>query len=470
MRKKKTWDEQLVQCIELREKDEMFEKQIVQLNFDNASDVQKSLIKKEEYIKKECGNDPKERITYNHTKPSKVKPLITMAVNILLILISVILFIAGISSSRKCEILMDLKNNPGQGYERWVDTWGDFSSFDELSETWYLVENEWKEQGVSVSWEEVLEIKNTYFSYGTIYSDNLLSKLTFEMSNKYSDKAGGCYGWGIGVLIVAALAFFFVYRRVRSNYKKFLSEYKEECAQNAQLIQKHTEWEKKVKVHEKKYVEMKNEYDKEIEEMNARKEARKKKKAEIRAEQEKLNAQIFEAEEEIWKKIREANERIPETKKYGNDLGDLPDSISDFYKSIRLSLKDGDFVEALLAYYEDWHVRDFEEEKERRLKEEEHRRKREEREEERRRRIEEEQYRMEKERNRLEKERNQIERERIRAYERQEEENRLQREKLAKKEAELAQARAHCASCAIYETCRSSAKNKMTLCFSYKRK
>ena len=470
MKTKKTWDEQLVQCIQLREKDETFEKQIAQLNFDNACEFQQPLIKKEEYIKKECGSDPKENIRYNYTKPSKVQPLLTIVLNTLLAVLGIILCIMGIDSSKKSGILLDLKNNPGQGYGQWVDTWDDFSSFDELSETWYLVENDWKQQGISVSWEDVMGIKNTYFSYGTIYSDNLLSKLTFEMSNKYSDKAASYYGWGIGVLIIAAITFFTVYRRLQSDYKVMLSKYEEECRQNNQFARAHTEWQKKVSSHEKKYVQMKNEYDKAIEEMNARKEERKREAAEIRVKQEELNEQIFVAEEGIWEKLREANERIPETKKYGNDLSDLPNNLSDFYKSIRLYLKGENFVEALLAYYIDWHNRDLEKEEERRWEEEERRRNREEREKERLREREEEQYRIEKERNRLEKERNEIERARIRAYERQEEENRLQREKLAKKEAELAKAMAHCASCALYNTCRSSAKNKQTLCFSYKRK
>ena len=474
MKNTKTWDEQLAQCIQLREKDEMFEQNISQLQFDNACEYQQPLIKKEDYIQKKCGYDPKERIRHDYTQPSKIKPLITMAVSIVLAVLGVFLFILGISNSKKSGTLMDLKNNPGQGYEQWVDTWNDFSTFDELSETWYLVENDWKEQGVTVSWEDVLEIKNTYFSYGTIYSDNLLSKLTFEMSNQYSDKAGSCYGWGIGVLIVAAVAFFFVHRGVNSDYKMMLSKYTEECARNAQLANEHTEWEKKVKIHEKKYVEMKKEYNEETKAMNARKEERERQAAEIRAEQEKLNEQIFEAEEGIWEKLREADERVPETKKYGNDLGDLPRTTSDFFKSIRLYLKGEDFVGALLAYYNDWHERDLEAEEERRLEEEERRR---EREEERRREREEERYRMEKERNRLETERNRldaernrIERERTLAYEREQKENRRQQEQLAKKEAEYAAARAQCAQCASFAHCISGKKNKNPYCMNCKRR
>lgn len=441
---------------------------------DLEEEIAQPLISKEKHLKDTCGGDPAMRQTNYHSYPKKerIKSLVWLFGAILAGILAVVFLIAGISNSKKANIFNELKHAPGQGYQQWTRTWEDYSKFEDLSETWYLVEEDWKKAGVSVSWAEVLEIKNAYFSYGTIYSDTLLSKICFEMSGKHTNGAGTCYSFMVGLGIVTVVALFIFFKVANPIYSFALQEYKEELKRNAELQQKHTEWTRNIRIQEQKYLQMQKAHEKKKAELLTKKEEYEKSKEKCAEKLEELRQERLEAEEPLRQKLYKADEKIPDNKKpEGLGVGFYsPPFSADFWKEIRLYLQDGDFKQALLKYYEKEIVLHAEREAEKMREEELRAERRREKMAELQMEEERERSRLEKERNRLEKERNQIERERIRAYERQEEANRLQQEKLAKKEAELAQARAHCASCALYHTCRSSAKNKQTLCFGYKTK
>ena len=190
-------------------------------------------------------------------------------------------------------------------------------------------------------------------------------------------------------------------------------------------------------------------------------------------------------EKEMILKIKEADDKIPESQKYDfnifceplfdeeNDMTieEIEEkygmSYSEYLLETRLNvyihelianlilyLKGDDIITALLKYYKKLHDDE-----------------------------------VEREQIRIEREKNELERERIIAYERQEAENRMQQEKferereenqrqmeyerrqqekqaekdrqaLAKQEADWAAARIRCAQCSLYNTCCSMSKNK----------
>ena len=435
-----SYNEKFEHYIQLRKKNQELQNHIEMLQDEIESDEQQPLIQKEKYLSQQCGSDPLDSVRHEYSKPSRLKSVVALIGSILLVAIAVILIFVGISNSKQANKLMDLKTNPGEGYKQWVETWEDASSFGDLEDTWYLVEEDWKSQGVSVSWSDVIDIKNKFFSSGTVYSDNLLSKLTFEMSSKYSDKAGSCYGWGIGLVIAAAIVYFVLFRNANNIYQAENNAYLKEQEENAKFAKKHDEWIKKVASAKKTYANMQKAHQEEANAIVERNNNRKKKIDSLSKEIESLNRETIE--EEIFEILDNANSQVPDNKKYGLDIfsGRLD---TYFFTRIYFHLKKNNLVDALTVYYKEFHEQVIMERENERI-EEEHRR------------VEEE-----------ERERNRLERQRIQAYEKEQEANRRHQEELAKKEADWAAARIRCGRCNKLEHCFRENKFKNPYCFFF---
>ena len=297
------------------------------------------------------------------------------------------------------------------------------------------------------------------------------------------------------------------FRSKKIHYNYDLRKYKEEQFANSKLKKEHETWLKKVEETKKQYELEKKEFiDTQLDTYKKYQRALAKHHKEIGPFCDKCEEQtsplITERDaldREIIRIIKSADDKIPDSKKFGLDLfiekdfdaddyftfededeeaNDLFDSLtvdyySDLLPSLILCLKGSDMVSALLRYYEEEHEEKLEQD---RYIMEQFRFAEAQAEERERNRIERERiesFEREQEKNRrqqaeVERERNRVERERIEAFEREQKENRRHQEKLAAEESKCAAARIRCAKCTSYSYCLSMSKNKNPNCPSYR--
>ena len=252
-------------------------------------------------------------------------------------------------------IFSDLKKNPGEGYEQWVSGWSDVESFEDLSETWYLVQEDWRLKGVEVTWEDVLETKKKHFKYvTTIHSDSLLERLCNDQREKYDSSNGFVFGVVLDIVALICLIVFIVALKYRI---ESLREYKAEKQANAEIDRKHSIWTQQVERVKMTWQRLLEEHNKAIEEERA---LFKKKAVQVKKKLKKLEEDYDSVEEKtkvidgiILGIILKKSQYIPNSRKVGEFDYEEPPYTAEALKELLCYMATDDIGEALNLYYED---------------------------------------------------------------------------------------------------------------------
>lgn len=103
-------------------------------------------------------------------------------------IIAVALLIGTVRGYSLRNAVEDIRSNHGTAYDTWINSFGNFESFDQLEAGWKAVEEDWGERGVDADWNFVITAKNkAYPNGGTIYSDSIDRSIMKELKELSDD-------------------------------------------------------------------------------------------------------------------------------------------------------------------------------------------------------------------------------------------------------------------------------------------
>ena len=209
---------------------------------------------------------PVEKELFFVTKPNKKSVVIAACLMASFLVIAIILAVGAVSCYSRVGKISDIIDNPGEKYEAWLESFSNYSYFNELEDGWAEVEADWKSRGVDVDWKYVLTVQQKRIQ-GAVSSDNydkqLMKSLEEDVDDCFTEAAPMTF-FAI-VLIIPTIVFAV---KLKNRCKKLREETKrfvETTAKNAPLI-KYNEEElpKLIKEWEEKLPEMQVEYERYI--------------------------------------------------------------------------------------------------------------------------------------------------------------------------------------------------------------
>lgn len=119
--------------------------------------------------------------TGHYERPIKISFVIT-AVSLLLAIVFVVLIISHNKKRDDIFSIVAWDGDPGEKYINWLEALPSYKTFEELEESWIVVQKDWKSRGLDISWEYV---KKIYESSSTVAHFD--SKLRDSIRNDIND-------------------------------------------------------------------------------------------------------------------------------------------------------------------------------------------------------------------------------------------------------------------------------------------
>lgn len=297
--KKIDWEKELDTCLHLLEAKEDAEYALTTCEDTLEKEITLDYASEQDYVNAKCGSNPLKNQSYSVSKPEKGKFLFSLVAMLVFFAACIGTLIASFVCSANQSTFTEMRKTPDTAYEQWADGWDSVSSFNELEDTWYIVQNEWGKRGLTVTWNDVLASKQALTRYSsTIYSGELYKQLCADMANKMSEQEGTMQFLAIFSLI-PAVVFAIITKKRGVVLRCDTAEYNEQEKRNRELELEYNQWKKDVEKAKTEYVRLRKKVAEQQEELAEEKQAAKKRIKELQVTINKLTEQCNKASEKV---------------------------------------------------------------------------------------------------------------------------------------------------------------------------
>lgn len=175
--------------------------------------------------------EPKKKTVLESIEPSNNNKRINFVS--LILMLGIILFIGLlIFTIWRIRYISEFFKNPGTAWQNWLDTsWNNVEDIYDIENGWNLVEADWENKGVFVSWEFVKKIIDSNNTRFIIYSNDLLKWIEEKYSHKYEIFIYvSCFA--IPTLIYFLIKLLIIKKKRNENYKTKYEKYVEVKTKN----------------------------------------------------------------------------------------------------------------------------------------------------------------------------------------------------------------------------------------------
>ena len=337
--KKVDWEKVFDTCLRVFEEKEDAEYLLTKCEDTLKEEIAMEYATQEDYVNRKCGLSPLEYQSHSVSKPAKGKFIFSLVAALVFFAVCIGSFVASLVCTANGSTFKEMRKELDAAYQQWAGGWGSASSFAELEDTWYIVQDAWGERGLMVTWNDVLASKEYLTRYSnTIYSGELYEQLCADMANKMSEQEQGLQFLAIFSLVPAVI---FTISTVKKGIivKCNQNEYSEQEKRNWELANQNKDWLKGVEKAKAEYVRLCAELKKQKANLEEKKAAAKEKIKELEITIEKLTVQCNQAAEKIETALWQLN--------YSFELD------SGVVSRIYSHLRDNDFQKAVEMYNED---------------------------------------------------------------------------------------------------------------------
>lgn len=166
-----------------------------------------------------------------------------LAILLLIALIPSIIFAVLANSAKNAwQNANDIASYPGEVYEDWLDSWANYTEFEELEPGWQAVQDDWKEKGLDVSWEYICGVWANSNSRQDQFKVKLKDAITSDLASKSFTKF---YVFVVisAIFMLASAALIYLlrkkYKELKKVQAKLLQAEKDSSLENRQKLEKH---------------------------------------------------------------------------------------------------------------------------------------------------------------------------------------------------------------------------------------